>query len=212
MSLEQITMDKEMDRFKSKVVEIKGQFLYLTYPISERTGKTGIFFEGTPFRLKFVGKDQTAYMFDTEIMARKKIKIPVLVFHLPEPDKIIRIQRREYVRVETAVDIAIEPYGEVTSPVSTITLDISGGGAAVVLPALHNLQAFQEIDMMLVLPMYDGKMRYVDASGRIVRIKQSENGRDIASVKFLDISDQDRQSVIQFCFERQLYMKRKGVQ
>lgn len=201
------------ESFKSKIVDKKGNYLFLAYPVGEKTRKTGIFLEGTQFKLSFVGKDQSVYLFETSVIARKKLKIPVLVFYFPGDNEIIRIQRRKYVRIETAVDVAVHSNQSDVPPFTTITMDISGGGAAIVLPESHQLKHQENMDLMLVFPMNSGDIRYIEAKGTVVRIFNHKGvERDIASIEFSTIPDNQRQTIIQFCFERQLYMRKRGIQ
>ena len=60
--------------YKSKVVDIKGSYLFLSLPSGEKSGKTVFIHEGTPFNLRFVGKDQSVYMFETSMIAKKNSK------------------------------------------------------------------------------------------------------------------------------------------
>ncbi|MFG6114501.1 flagellar brake protein [Halobacillus sp. MO56] len=214
VTLELIHTDRDpQELFKSKIVDKKGDYLFLAYPVGEKTRKTGIFLEGTQFKLSFVGKDKSVYLFETSVFARKKLKIPVLVFYFPGDNEIIRVQRRKYVRIETAVDVAVHSNQSVGPPFTTITMDISGGGAAIVLPESHQLKHQENLDLMLVFPMNSGDIRYIEAKGTVVRIFKNKGvERDIASIEFSSIPDNQRQTIIQFCFERQLYMRKRGIQ
>ncbi|WP_028783054.1 flagellar brake protein [Thalassobacillus devorans] len=214
VSLELIHTDCAHDElFKSKIVDKKDDYLFLTYPVGEKTRKTGIFLEGTQFKLSFVGKDQSVYLFETSVLARKKLKIPVLVFYFPKESETIRIQRRKYVRVETAVDVAVLSTQRDVTPFTTVTLDISGGGAAIVLPESHQVKHQENLNLMLVFPMNSGEIRYVEAEGTVIRIFNNKGvNRESASIEFTNITEHQRQTIIQFCFERQLYMRRRGIQ
>ncbi|MFD1018507.1 flagellar brake protein [Thalassobacillus hwangdonensis] len=198
------------DVYKCKIVDLKNNYLYVDYPISERTGRTSIFFEGTQFKVKLMGNDQAVYMFETEIIARKKKKIPVLVLHFPGKDKMMKIQRRKYVRVETAIDTAAHPLEGNFQPFTTITFDVSGGGTSVLLPPKHNVNRSDLIHLTFVLAMNNGSYKYIDAEGRVLKILEgSGRNRDKAAIEFSVIADASRQDIVQFCFERQLDLRRK---
>ncbi|QSS98486.1 flagellar brake domain-containing protein [Pontibacillus sp. ALD_SL1] len=204
--------DEEPETFRCKLVEQDDQMLYIDYPVNEKTGRTGFFFEGTQFKVTFVGEDQSIYMFNTEVKERKKLQIPVLAIHNPGKKKMIRIQRRQYVRVETAVDVSVQGLPGRQEPFTTITLDISGGGAAVIPPEYHQLQEQDHLEVWFVIPLTSGETHYIKAISRIVRIFQEKaTNRDQLSLEFMQIDNRDREVLIRFCFERQLLWRRSRV-
>lgn len=126
--------EKEVHEYKSKVTEIFSDRIYIDYPVNKKTGKTVYLINGMQFKASFVGKDESLYLFDTEVTGKVREPIPMLVLSYPRDGKLVRIQRRQYVRVEANVDIAIHPLHGELLPFATITTDISAGGAAIVLP------------------------------------------------------------------------------
>lgn len=196
-------------RFRCRLVDRTETNLVIDYPINENTQKPSFFFDGTEFRASFVGNDQAVYSFDTEIVGRKKINIPVLFIKNPGEDRYTRIQRRNYVRVETSVDVAVHPTSNEFAPFRSITVDISGGGCAVVIPPSKSLPEKGEIELWLALTMQSGEMVYVKTICKIIRIIKTANERERASLQFSTIADQDQQKIIRFCFERQLLLRRK---
>ncbi|WP_231416681.1 flagellar brake protein [Pontibacillus sp. HN14] len=205
--------DEEPESFRCKLVEQDDHMFYIDYPINEKTGRTGFFFEGTQFKITFVGEDQSVYMFHTEVKERKKLKIPVLALHNPGKKHMIRIQRRQYVRVETAVDVSVQGIKGRQDPFTTISLDVSGGGAAVIPPADHSLKEDDLVETWFVIPLSSGETHYIQSTSRIVRIVQDkETKRDQLSLEFIDVENRDREILIRFCFERQLLLRRSKVQ
>src|SRR5690606_3509678 len=125
---------EEEEKFKCKVVEMKNDYLFIDYPISLKTNRTAFFIDGTQFKCSIVTKDNSVYYFETEIKSRVKREIPMLMISYPGDNQLIKIQRRQYVRIETAVDVAVHSlHGEFT-PFVTVTDDISAGGAAIIVP------------------------------------------------------------------------------
>lgn len=204
--------DEEPETFYCKLVEQDNQMLYIDYPVNEKTGRIGFFFEGTQFKVTFVGEDQSIYMFTTEVKERKKLQIPVLAIHNPGKEKMIRIQRRQYVRVETAVDVSVQGLKGRQDPFTTITLDISGGGAAIIPPDHHQLHEEDQVEVWFVIPLTSGETHYIHTTSRIVRIFQEKSTkRDQLSLEFIHIDHRDRELLIRFCFERQLLWRRSRV-
>lgn len=202
--------DEQDDQYRCKLVDIQGEYIYIDYPVHTKTGKTGFFMEGAQFQASFVGEDQSVYWFETEVVARKKHTIPVIVLTFPGIDKLVRIQRRKYVRVETSVDISIQ--GERGSH-PTVTSDISGGGVAIIQPKGIDLREADHVQLLLVLGMNSGDFHYVDATGTVIRIfKERAQLPDKVSIEFDVISDKHRQKIIQFCFEQQMHMRKRRLQ
>ncbi|WP_181348203.1 flagellar brake protein [Thalassobacillus sp. CUG 92003] len=203
---------KEPDRYRCKIVDFEDEHVYIDYPVNLATGRTDFFLEGIQFNASFLGRNQSVYTFPTEVAARKKLKIPVLMLTYPGEDELIRIQRRKYVRIERAADIAIQHAEDLFPPFTSVTLDISGGGVAVLLPLNHTVERDQSIKITLVLGTNAGEEKYIFVSGKIVRVVANyHSNRDKASVEFIDISDSDRQTIIQYCFEQQMNQKKQGM-
>lgn len=206
ITLELQHSDNEIEKYKTKILEMQGNNLYIDYPVSLKTGRIGIFLEGTQFKASFVGKDTAAYLFDTEVKGRKKVEnIPMVVISFPGDDKLIKIQRREFVRIDTAIDVAIHPVNGEFKPFTTITSDISAGGAAIILPEHHRLRKDMEIYGWFVLPLSNGDYNYLKLKCNVIRvIEGKDNSRDKAPLKFLETKESERQIITKLCFDRQL--------
>lgn len=202
------------EKYKAKLVELNDKFLYIDYPINEATNKTSFFFDGGEFKASFLCKDNNVYMFDTAIVGRKKEKIPMLILQYPGNDSLVKIQRREFVRIDTAVDTAVHPLVDEFPPFTTVTLDISAGGAAIILPNNHQLHNGSKVNCWFVLRMSSGEYLYEKILCKVIRIVPSfdENERDKAPLQFLNMNEQKKQVFLRFCFEQQLLMRRKGIE
>ena len=211
ITLEKQADDEELQQFRCRVVEKKGSTLYIDYPINTKTGRTDFFPNGTFLFAYFVGEDQSIYKFYTEIVNRKREKVPMLLIRFDQ-NKLTKIQRREYVRVNANLDVSIsDPEGELDT-FTTITKDISGGGLAVTLPPDIEVKPAMPLDLVIVLRMKDDKIDYVFTQAEAIRVfNQSEDSKQLLSMKFINIYEQDRQKIIQFCFETQLKARRKGL-
>lgn len=207
-----LKFSEERERYKCKIVEKKDNQLYIDYPINEKTKKTGFFMEGTQFKASFYAKDSAIYMFDTEVLGRKKMNIPMVIIDYPGKEKLVRIQRREYVRVDTGVDVAVHPINGEFNPFVTLTADISAGGAALILPGNHRIHAEMETFCWFVLPLENGEYFYEKVRCKIIRIIHGKNSeRDKAPIQFIDITENQRQSFIKFAFDYQLSMRKRGL-
>lgn len=208
--------EKEVHEYKSKVTEIFSDRIYIDYPVNKKTGKTVYLINGMQFKASFVGKDESLYLFDTEVTGKVREPIPMLVLSYPRDGKLVRIQRRQYVRVEANVDIAIHPLHGELLPFATITTDISAGGAAIVLPErAAALLPGTVVEAWLVLHMKSGDYHYMKIPSKVIRVFQVEGSHVYkASLQFLAMEPKERVLLIRYSFERQLELRKKeeGIQ
>ncbi|KAA0550283.1 pilus assembly protein PilZ [Bacillus sp. BGMRC 2118] len=203
----------ENEKYKCKLVERTGDQLYIDYPVSIKTGKTVFLLDGAQLKGSFIAKDNNVYLFETEVKGRTKQQIPMIAISYPGNDHLIRVQRRQYVRVDTPVDVAVHPIENEFAPFVTITSDISAGGAALILPPKVKLNSNTLIDLWIVLPMQSGDYHHLVLRSRVIRVIPGQNGeRDKMPLEFIEITESQRQLLIRFSFERQLNLKRKGLE
>ncbi|MFB1050477.1 flagellar brake protein [Paraliobacillus sp. JSM ZJ581] len=201
--------EEESSNYRSKVVEQEGSTIYIDYPINETTGRTNIFPKGTTFNVSFVDQSQTVYQFKTEIIGKKMGKIPMLMIYFSQDD-MIRIQRREYVRVNSALDISIHDMKSIKKPFHSITTDISGGGLCALYPIEELYHNGDVVDICVVLPMENERTEYIMTEASVIRIfKKDEADKPLLTLEFKDISERDRQLIIRHCFETQLKNRRR---
>jgi len=191
---------KDSEKFKSKVVDIGDGFVMIDYPTHIETGRTAFFVDGTQLLVTFIDSIKMSYAFRTEVGGRFNKGIPMIKLSYPGDEQLIKIQRREFVRVESAIDVAVEKDGRFAQFVAA---DLSAGGVAL---TLRNPDTFKKDDLLsltIVLPFMNRDIKYVKADARVIRVWEKE-GRLIASLQFETINQVERQYVIRFCFERQL--------
>ncbi|UQW98519.1 flagellar brake domain-containing protein [Rummeliibacillus sp. G93] len=204
--LESISSDVK-DRLRAKIVEQKNNILYIDYPTNIQTNKTSFLLEGGQYRVSFVDEAKNSYAFKTEVLGRIKSNIPMIMLALPANDQFIRIQRREYVRVATPVDIAVEHNQQNYQYVAE---DISAGGLAINIPKIVPFKENDELQLIIVLPFSNSNegVKYVHTSARVIRIIEKDQ-RMLATLQFTNTDDVDRQYIVRFCFERQLQNRKK---
>jgi c-di-GMP-binding flagellar brake protein YcgR len=201
----------EEEKYRCKLVEINGEQLFIDYPISMKTAKTVFLLDGTQLKGSFIGKDNTVYLFETEVQGRVKQTIPMITLSYPGKNHLVRVQRRQYVRVETSIDVAVHSTKGEFSSFVTITSDISAGGSALILPLNTELAPETIIDCWIVLPMQSGDYHYLTLKARVIRVIPGQNGDQAKMpIEFIDVNESERQLLIRFSFERQLNLKRKG--
>jgi c-di-GMP-binding flagellar brake protein YcgR len=196
---------ENVQTFTSKVVDQDGSRIFIDYPVNNTTGRTSIFFEGTPFTVTYKENDDIIYSFQTEVVDRKKLaRLPVLVLHLPSSEYFMKIQRRNYLRIKTPLDVSIHSKRMEFSAFSTSTLDISGGGMAILIPKKLELKEDSLVDAWIVLPFKSLEYSYVHVTARVIRQINRHDGVHFASLEFVEIENSDRDKVIRYCFQKQL--------
>ncbi|GGG17369.1 hypothetical protein GCM10007425_09700 [Lysinibacillus alkalisoli] len=200
------TYTDRVERFRCKVGETTNEAIFIHYPINTLTQKTAFFVDGMQFRVTYMVDNNSSYAFQTEVIGRKVVdQIPMLMLTMPKDEDVQKIQRREYVRVETAVDVAISIDGQ---HYQYVTEDVSAGGVALKLRNDTVLKETMEVLVTMVLPFTDGTISYVTTEATVMRIFEREPMR-IASLQFTDTDELDKQHIVRFCFERQLADRKK---
>lgn len=194
---------KDSEKFKSKVVDRGDGFVMIDYPTHIETGRTAFFIDGTQLHVTFTDSVKMSYAFRTEVSGRLNKGIPMIKLSYPGDEQLIKIQRREFVRVESAIDVAVEKDGRFTQFVAA---DLSAGGVALTLLSPDTFKEDELLSLTIVLPFMNREIKYVKADARVIRVLE-KNGRIFASLQFETINQIERQYVIRFCFERQLQMR-----
>ncbi|RHW39330.1 glycosyltransferase [Lysinibacillus yapensis] len=198
------TYTERVEKFRCKVIEQDSHTLYIDYPINTQTNKTAFLVDGSQFRATFITENNISYAFNTEVVGRKMGNIPMIKLYCPPEEEFIKIQRREFVRVNTAADVAVKIRNNFHQ---FVTEDISAGGMALHLKNEPPFKEGDEVELTIVLPYINGDIRYVQTSAKIVRIFE-KNQQKLASIQFLDTAQVDKQLIVRFCFERQLMVRK----
>ncbi len=197
--------------YKCSIVDTSNDFLYVDQPIHTETKRTLVLSRGAHIKVSFIGKDNVVYEYHSIVVHRKMLTIPAYAILPPKKSDIKRIQRRNFVRVQTAVDISIHCVKQTSDPFTTVTSDISGGGLACIIPNHISLDKKQLISIYIVLP--DKKApTYIQVKARVVQIHQIKHHQLIASVEFVQISSSEQQSIIRYVFETQRKQLEKYLQ
>lgn len=205
-----IFLEKEKEQYRCRIVERREGQLLIDLPVHVKTKRTKLFPAGISLRAFFTDDNGVSYVFKTKVQGRELRRIPMLILEYPGEDRIVRLQRREFVRIKTSVDAAVHPKEEQFTPIVTTTADLSGGGTAVYLPRRHSLKENLSVECWLVLPMQSGEIYYLCLDSRILRIfRDKKEINEKASLEFTTIKEIERQQLIRYCFEQQL--KRKGL-
>lgn len=196
-------------KYRCKIIEKNENYLYIDYPVNKETKKTAILLKGTYLKASYIGSDQSVYSFNSKVVAKVNVNIPALAISIPKGTDIKRIQRRAFVRIETAVDVSVHRAEYVPESFATVTSDISGGGMSIILPITNTLAEHDSLDVWIVLQMQNGEYQYIFTQSKVVRVITDKGNIHTASIKFETISKLDQQVVIRYCFEKQRELRTK---
>ena len=199
------TFTEKAEKYRCKVVDLDEQFIYVDYPIDTNTNRTAFFIDGAQLRASYVEESKSAFAFQTEVLGKRNGQIPMIKLLYPGDSEIIKIQRRDFVRVTTALDISIQFEDE---KYQFVTDDLSAGGTAVILNREVRFKEGDEISLLIPLAFNNGDIKYVTTTAAVVRIWE-RGQQHIASLQFTDTDDLDKQQIVRFCFERQLSLRKR---
>lgn len=202
---------EKLERYRCKLVERDENKLYIDYPINQETNKSAFLLDGTQLKGTFVVSDGSVYLFDGEIIGRVKKNIPMLILSYPGKEHLVKIQRRQYVRIETSVDAAIHPNDIEFKPFTVVTDDISAGGASFQTIRNDILKKGMVIQIFLVLTLQNGEYHYLKFKSKIIRTIPINEDRTKVSIQFIEVTSYERQLLLRFSFDRQVALKRKGL-
>ncbi|MDM5285202.1 flagellar brake protein [Peribacillus frigoritolerans] len=201
----------QKEKFNCMVVEMGTGCFYTDFPIDEETGKIAFLMDGTQFNVTFSNEEQAVYVFESEVLGKVKGRIPMMQLLLPEPETFVKIQRRQFVRLDVTLDTAIHPEHSEFPPFRALTEDISAGGASIRLLKGTAIQSVSQLYLWMALTMKSGEIHYLRLKSKVIRVTEKEHGNMLLHVQFLEPSKNDIQTLMRFIFEKQVDLKKKGL-
>ncbi|WP_235827880.1 flagellar brake protein [Brevibacillus migulae] len=216
LRIKKVSMDENISKptYKSRVADIQGEQVAIEMPIQEETGKMSQFPIGTHIEVSYFAEDGSTYQFQTEVEGEQKENVRLLLMRLPEKEALTRMQRRNYLRVETHVEIAVKTMDNVRNyHFLARTTDLSGGGMAFTCPDHYRLKVGDKLEVWMALPHKAGVISHSYAEAEVTRCKlpEEKGEHQWVSLKFVTISQADQAKVIRACYERQLELRKKGM-
>ncbi|GAA0439667.1 MAG: flagellar brake protein [Bacillota bacterium] len=203
-----IAGNTEKEKYRCKVIEKNENYLFIDYPVHMKTQKSTLFVKGTLLSVTYSDEEDIIYHFNSEIIARVKLNVPAMAIALPD-ENMKRIQRRTFVRVNTAIDVAVHMIDSNSQPFTTITSDLSAGGISIIIPKHIKIVGCQA-EVWLTLPFSNGTYYYVRSIVEFISFQQEKkHGIKIAALKFLTLSTSEQQNIIRYCFEKQREARKK---
>lgn len=193
--------------FKTRLVDESPTHFFIDFPINVLTNESSYVGIGKKFRLEYVLKSGNRYFFESEVEKHIKKGIHVMVIKKPDLQQIHQVQRRSFFRIEIDVDIAVLRNDHTRKVYRTE--DIGGGGISLIAGPSDTFEKDEEIECWMLLPYKNGVIEHANFKAQVVRVKEDERGFTIVMLRYIDISETERQRIIRFSFAKQIEMKDK---
>lgn len=214
LSLVSLDEEKSKHTFRSRVADLQSDVVAIEIPINEKTGRSVPFYVGEEYDAWYIGEDGSRFSFRTEILGKRTDNIPVLLIKMPAKDEVTRTQRRNYLRVDMNVEIAVKLEDNVRNyHFLARTVDLSGGGLSFTCPDDLRWKEQDKVNIWICLPSKTGAVAHAFAAAEIIRCKPPEQPgtHQWVSVKFIQVNESDQAKIVRACFERQFELRKKGV-
>ncbi|OXM88089.1 flagellar brake protein [Paenibacillus rigui] len=202
-----IDEEEAKQEYKSRIADVKDNFISMEIPINEKTGKLKRLYAGDEISAYFITDGGVKNYFTTSVTGFTDDVIRLVLIKKPEPDAITKVQRRNFLRVPAELEIAVQ-YSDQLKFVA-VTDDVGGGGISFLCEGYVTMVTQQIVSCWLLVPFKNGQVEHVPFKGELVRIKTLETGKQQVMMRFAEITDWDRQKIIRYCFERQLEFRKR---
>ena len=187
--------------YKSRIADMDDHSIYIEVPIHEGTGRLKRLYLGDELSAYFLEEGGVKNYFNSFVTGFQEDIVSQVRVHKPEPESISKIQRRSFLRVPAELEVAVTRSN--AQHFLTKTEDVGGGGISIYAEKEHELASGELLSCWLLIPYKNGSVEHVPFEAEIVRKKELPNSRSLFMLKFLKISDMERQKLIRYCFERQ---------
>lgn len=165
----------------------------------------------------FIKKDgglNNLYKFNAIILSRD-VSENLHILTVEKQGDIVKVQRRNYFRLDCFAEVKYRVVGESedeaekeSSYVRTLASNLSGGGISLM------LEEKIEPGSILECEMFSDQMRMVKFYGRVVRFE--DTGREgkyryEAGIAYIEINDNDRETIVRYIFDEQRKLLKKGL-
>lgn len=201
ISIQNRLKQDETITYRSKVIDRTDEEIIIDYPVDESKYIQLPITTNSTIEIEYIAKG-SVFKFTTSVLRLIEEPITAFVIEIPKEEAITKIQRREYVRINTDVNVAVHSRNDTFRPFITVTRDISGGGAAIIVPDDIHVPDGEILEAYLVLKSKYSDFEYIKSTAEAIRT-MVYNGVRSTSLKFHFDDEKERQKVIKFCFEIQ---------
>lgn len=194
---------------KTKVTSVTDKLIWIEAPSEVATMRTFLLQEEETVSLYFFKEHGAMYAFETRVKERRNDPLRGQGYGLsmPKESEISRVQRRQFVRVESALDVAVHPHKKTFLPYTTVSLDLSAGGIRI-LSDRRPVEVGEELELTFILPQNEG-WQTIDVVAELVRSAPRDEKYEL-SFQFTQIPDRSRELVLRHCYQAQMKNTGRG--
>ncbi|WP_203232059.1 flagellar brake protein [Paenibacillus pinistramenti] len=187
--------------YKSRISDIEEDAFLIEVPMEIGHNRLKRLFIGEELSVYFMSESGTKNYFNTYVLGFTNEVVRQVRIRKPNPDSITQIQRRNFLRVPAELELALGmKNGE---RLLVITDDVGGGGVSYYTDQSHPVTEEEQLDCWLLIPYKNGLIEHAHFEAEVVRQKKMESGKQQIMLKYIGITDFERQKIIRYCFERQ---------
>lgn len=188
---DRVEIEKDDIIYKSKIQGLENGRIYIDIPLHNNDFL--ILRRGEEVKLISYGQEAIVYEMSCKVYSRQ-IEGNVRMYILEKPYKVKKIQRRNYVRVDTTKVIKCTK-GELNF--EALLLDLSGGGMRI-----KSEKKLKLGDEVIAKIANNDNSNEIQVKGRIVRIEDTMNSKhNVLGIEFIDINEWGREKIIKIVFE-----------
>lgn len=173
--------------YKSRIQSVNDKEIYIDIPL--HNNEYLILNKGDNIHLIKYGNEGSVYELSCKVIDRK-IEGNIRLYRLSEPYDIKKIQRRNYVRVETIRGIKCFRKDE---EFNALILDLSGGGMKI----KSNKKLEMDEEIVSFIKTDDGEFM---VKGKIIRVEETSFNQYSLGIEFVDIEERTREKIIKLVF------------
>lgn len=193
---------KENNMLNTQLVDKSDKYLYISPPIY--SGKKYFLRKRQKITIFFYRK-RGIYEFNAEVI--KQVNENLQTFEIKPTGKLNKIQRRDHYRLPITLNTVLKSNkNNNIIEIKCITADLSAGGIKLV--CKEEVEKSQKV--VLDIDLDNSKITSVE--GQVVRsVKNPETNKYELGIKFSEISENDRDKIFAFIFEKQRLLRKKGL-
>lgn len=193
-------LNGEMEEYASRIIEIKDDLYTIENPMKK--SELVMFLNGSKIRITYMIESQGMHYFDAEVVEKVKDIPPLMIVR--KTSDICKNQRRSFYRIDAMTDVEIRKIDDIIVE-KTSSLDLSAGGMRVFTNQRFKLGDFVEVSFKL-----NGFQ--IEIESKVVKIwEEFSDGESSVSLEFLNITENERDAIVKFIFEKQREKIKKGI-
>jgi c-di-GMP-binding flagellar brake protein YcgR len=206
MNVNSIDEDEAKEELKARIADVLDEHILIELPMLVKSGKVKKLYAGDELSACYETDGGVKNYFITSVLGFREDVLKLVILKKPQQESITKVQRRNFLRVPAELEIAVK-VSELVQFMG-FTDDVGGGGISFLCEKHVPIQVKNEASCWLLVPFKNGKVDHVNFRAELVRVKPTEDDLQLVMLRFIDISDRERQKIIRYCFERQLELRK----